>query len=395
MKHFHTHIRAAGHEVSLTESEKLRMRSALVSYMQLRPMPRHVAVARMPGYLTTLFWHRALAFVALLAVLGSSAGVSYAAESSLPGDLLYSVKTAINEPVRGALATTPSAKATWAMGVASQRATEAATLAAEQRLDPQTQSELASSLVAHAQVAEQALDEQATSAPQVSVQEAARFEARLSEYERVIASIAEDDADSVPTMAAAIRGERARVASVRARAEESVDDGSEAIHAIVRGRLSAAQRVAKDNHGAFSPETADAVAESIETASATLPDLDRATGASSTRADLMRSLEQTERLATFVETSAAIHQRTGLVIDDSRRSGRSRGKMRSAEARTTAAPAAMMLSAPVADMAIATTSAATTTPAQIRAEDGDRHDSGGEEHEGDRERTLEISVPEL
>jgi hypothetical protein len=195
------------------------------------------------------------------------------------------------------------------MGVASQRATEAATLAAEQRLDPQTQSELASSLVAHAQVAEQALDEQATSAPQVSVQEAARFEARLSEYERVIASIAEDDADSVPTMAAAIRGERARVASVRARAEESVDDGSEAIHAIVRGRLSAAQRVAKDNHGAFSPETADAVAESIETASATLPDLDRATGASSTRADLMRSLEQTERLATFVETSAAIHQR--------------------------------------------------------------------------------------
>jgi hypothetical protein len=55
----------------------------------------------------------------------------------------------------------------------------------------------------------------------------------------------------------------------------------------------------------------------------------------------------------------------------------------------------MMLSAPVADMAIATTSAATTTPAQIRAEDGDRHDSGGEEHEGDRERTLEISVPEL
>lgn len=76
MKHFHTHIRAAGHEVSLTESEKLRMRSALVSYMQLRPMPRHVAVARMPGYLTTLFWHRALAFVALLAVLGSSAGAT-------------------------------------------------------------------------------------------------------------------------------------------------------------------------------------------------------------------------------------------------------------------------------------------------------------------------------
>jgi hypothetical protein len=399
MKHFHTHIRDAGHEVSLTEGERLRIRYALSSYMQLRPIARRAQQARVPGIIPMIFWQRTLAFVALLAVLGSSAGISYAAESSLPGDLLYPVKISINEPVRGALATSPSAKAKWAIGVAAQRATEAATLAAEQRLDPETQSQLASSLVAHAHVAEAALDEQATSAPQVSAQEAARFEARLSEYERVIASIAEDDADAAPTMASAIREERARVASVRERAEESSDDGSEAIHAIIRGRLSATERVAKDNHGAFSSATADALVESIAAASATLPDLERDRGASSTRADLMRSLEQSERLATFVEASAAIHQRTGLVIDDSRHSGRSRGKNgknKDAEARAAvSAPAAMMLSAPAADTA--TTTVATTTPDRIRTEDrpDDSRDSGGDEHEGDHERTLQISVPQL
>ena len=94
---FYTYIRQAADEVSLTEAESVRMRSTLRSYMDMHPIHVPLRARPTPSWYD-IFAHPALAFVAVCAILGSSAGVSYAAESSLPGDVLYPLKVAINEP---------------------------------------------------------------------------------------------------------------------------------------------------------------------------------------------------------------------------------------------------------------------------------------------------------
>jgi hypothetical protein len=158
-KPFHHHIHTAAHEVSLSEAERARMRDTITAYMAMKPVRTTHAdtTYRAFSFLEIIFSPRLVTLVLIGAILGSSAGVSYAAESALPGDTLYSVKTRIIEPVRGALATTPKAKKDWALQVADERAKEAATLAAENKLDAATQTELETSFRTHAKLASQAI----------------------------------------------------------------------------------------------------------------------------------------------------------------------------------------------------------------------------------------------
>jgi hypothetical protein len=76
------------------------------------------------------------AFAACVLVLCVGLGTSYAAENSLPGQALYSFKTRVNEPLEGALALTPQAKAEWSAELTNRRLQEAEELAATNSLSP-------------------------------------------------------------------------------------------------------------------------------------------------------------------------------------------------------------------------------------------------------------------
>lgn len=390
MNRFTDHIHTAAHEHGLTDAEKLRMRSTLHAYMALKPRRAvPVAAAHIATPFSWVFAHRVLAFAAVLAILGSSAGVSYAAESALPGDPLYAIKTNVNEPLRGVLATTPQAKAEWAIQVAGERAKEAATLAAEKRLDATTQAQLETSLVAHAQIATAALDAQATSSPATSAEVATRFEARLSEYERVIAAIGTDDGDAAPALAVALRTEREHVAVVRAKAEDAdTATDTEALHSAASGRLAVADKLAKLNASAFSSSTANDIAASLDTASSALARVraENADDATRTRGELRRTIETSEKLATFVETSAAIHDRTGITI----------GSHTSAQSRTTR-PAAVMatFSAPAsfATDTAATTTATSSVDSESQGDESSKKGSDSHDNSDSNEHVLELSVP--
>lgn len=60
--------------------------------------------------------------------LALGGGASFVAESSIPGDALYIVKTQVNEPVWGAIASSPEGHAHWEAQLASRRLNEAAEL---------------------------------------------------------------------------------------------------------------------------------------------------------------------------------------------------------------------------------------------------------------------------
>lgn len=146
------------------ETEQIRMTSAEKTAMRLRLRQEMGVVAEpaggtsMPARPTQspyvwMFAPRSLAMlsVALLVIL--STGSAYAAEGSLPGAPLYSVKTKVLEPLKVALAPTTQAKAEVNAKIAAVRVQEAQALAAQGTLTPEVVEQISTSYNEHAQAA--------------------------------------------------------------------------------------------------------------------------------------------------------------------------------------------------------------------------------------------------
>ncbi len=81
---------------------------------------------------------RVIPFAMVLILVFLSAGTSFAAESSLPGETLYPVKININEGVIDFLSFSPKSKADWAVRAIERRLEEAAQLSVDGRLNDST-----------------------------------------------------------------------------------------------------------------------------------------------------------------------------------------------------------------------------------------------------------------
>ncbi|MFZ1987526.1 MAG: DUF5667 domain-containing protein, partial [Minisyncoccia bacterium] len=144
MNDFHTQFHTHAKDTRLTDAERSRMLARLTSVMEERPVFT-------PGVRSPYVFHfpRAVTF-ALLFVFVVTGGTTYAAQGSLPGDVLYPLKTKVTEPLEGALAFGEEAKAKWHAGVAEERLTEAEKLAEKGKLDSTTSSKLAVAFTEHA-----------------------------------------------------------------------------------------------------------------------------------------------------------------------------------------------------------------------------------------------------
>lgn len=89
----------------------------------------------------------------VVAVLVLGGGTSFMAESSVPGDVLYVVKTSVNEEVRGVLAVGAEADAKWEAELAVRRLGEATELEARGELTADAAAELNAAFTKHAEAA--------------------------------------------------------------------------------------------------------------------------------------------------------------------------------------------------------------------------------------------------
>lgn len=128
---------AAEHSV-LLPSEKMFARVHITEMMH--------ELKEAPGFWSLrLFSFRRFiaALSAVLAMFGTGGGVlAYAAEDALPGDTLYSVKVAINEPAIAFLHRTPQAKARWAGRKLERRLAEAEKLSLRDSITPEIEATL-------------------------------------------------------------------------------------------------------------------------------------------------------------------------------------------------------------------------------------------------------------
>jgi hypothetical protein len=91
--------------------------------------------------------------IALILALCVGGGVSLAAENSVPGDVLYVVKTEVNENVRAAVAVSAEAEANWQAKAAERRLKEAQELSAQGELTADVAAELGAQFSEHAEAA--------------------------------------------------------------------------------------------------------------------------------------------------------------------------------------------------------------------------------------------------
>lgn len=117
----------------MTHDEKSAMRETLVRFVVAHPAI-HPAVEHGDSVLSpySLFGRMRNFKTMTLVVFGGIAmggSVAFAAEGALPGDLLYPVKTEVNERVRGMVAFTPQSKAAWEVRLVERRLEEIEKLA--------------------------------------------------------------------------------------------------------------------------------------------------------------------------------------------------------------------------------------------------------------------------
>lgn len=219
MTNFEKHITKAGESYKLSADERAKMSRVVREYMTHKPLARAEMYSVSVSYRWFSFAHRPLA-AALVLVLVFGSGVSYAAENALPGDALYSVKTYVNEPARLALASSAEAKAEIQIEFAERRIEEATVLAAEGRLDEDTEGQLAAAFESHAAAAAEHIAEADTDDSSASVELSSRFENRLAAHENVLAEVEagreDEDAPHSARLAEAIHIASMNVINVRA-----------------------------------------------------------------------------------------------------------------------------------------------------------------------------------
>jgi hypothetical protein len=306
----------------LTPQERERMRAALVSYMEYKPARRPNVL---PSPLSGLFFSpRLIAAALVLAVFGSSVGVSYAAQNTLPGDWLYAIKVNVNEPLQGAFATSNAEKASWAMSVAGERVKEATALAAKGTLTGATEAELEASFSAHAQSATDAINAEASTSPEVGVEAAASYRAQLDEYGRILAQVSSLKGVQTLALVSSVQRESDRLARIGATAETKLSTSSSNV-AIAAARMQQSAHAQLDQSRglvrsitpALAPSSLSQVVSQLDDASSTLDQGEQLLTSASSGAALgtfQRALSAAKQLGAFLETSQTIHAHTGLVI---------------------------------------------------------------------------------
>jgi hypothetical protein len=151
MKSFHKDLAAYAEKTRLSARERSELRERLSTYMEYHPLPKRMRTAH-----TTPAASRAAARLFLAATRGVYARIAasalallllvvsipFAAESAVPGDILYPIKT-INENIRAQFISSPYEKVQFETELLQRRISEARLLAQEGKLDEATEAQIA------------------------------------------------------------------------------------------------------------------------------------------------------------------------------------------------------------------------------------------------------------
>lgn len=236
MDRFEQQLHTATKEIRLSSDEKLLMREKIERYMELVPLKqtapttssvfipsfsfiKHFSVSNFSAFARARFVPAAL--IAGL-VISTSAGVSYAAESALPGDVLYPVKVNVNEPVGGAFLFSQQERISWLAHLAERRLEEASILTAQGRLDSAKSQEVTTRFGAHTAEIKARTEELEANDPASAAEASAEVATTLEAHEAILARLAVEKDTPAPQTAALV-GQVRSAAKALARISEDAE----------------------------------------------------------------------------------------------------------------------------------------------------------------------------
>lgn len=237
---------ASGVVLSSKEKEEMRGRihdAILASPVRNAEGQRPQLQRSFLSQINNIFLRPMTAAIVLALTVAIGGGGAFAAEQSLPGDLLYPVKVNVNEEVKGAVSFSDEARAEWATRRAERRLEEAEGLTVQSRIDSDTSAQLEARLQAHIEKA----NEIAARLEQEGHAEAAakvydRMETSLETHAVVLALLSadSDSGGDLANMISFSASEGRASAESRGRAEGKVTS-SEApqVEAAAEGRMNA------------------------------------------------------------------------------------------------------------------------------------------------------------
>ncbi len=173
----------------LRPDEKAAFRKQLVAFMDGQPVqveervPLNVRIAdALTSFARGLLPQTAAAFAVVLVTGGS---IAWAAEDTLPGDVLYPVKTGLLEPMRAAMANDPADKAEKMADCARKRLLEAEKLLSGNRLTAENWQEIQTNMTANLDRADTLIASIAETDPETAATLSADLNMMLDTYHQV------------------------------------------------------------------------------------------------------------------------------------------------------------------------------------------------------------------
>lgn len=231
-------------KLNLTEAEKQQSLDFLLSRIEtVRNYYNNRHNKQKVTLLPLLLNHKyMLAGLLIAAILAMGGGTAAAAENTVPGDLLYPIKTRVNEEVRAALSVTPEAKISWEARRAERRLEEVEKLSEKNKLTTATSQMLADKFKEFAERADDRLaklkdkgkltDEQAEKLRE-------NFEVAIKAHEEVLSRLEEREQ---------ARGQLKEVLqSLREQASSTIKARLEHEWELLNGNVSTALKTVADN----------------------------------------------------------------------------------------------------------------------------------------------------
>lgn len=269
--------------ISLPSERRERMRQTLASYADFHPVETNAPRARVFSWFHLSVMRRHVLALPLLAVAGGlTGGVSYAAESAIPGAILYPIKIQVNERVVGLLSRSDEEAAKWQARIMLRRIDEAEQLAVSNSLDAATEASLRAQIAAsieNAVLGAQTLDKKGQRGTAANVR--AGMEASLRAHVDILAALGtrsvgadanekttvkKKEDEVLDSFIASLRAQRQSVAEARKEARGAETD----MAADARAYLAAAEESVEEARDAVGRNDEDAQANLAAQAKARL-----------------------------------------------------------------------------------------------------------------------------
>jgi hypothetical protein len=177
--------------------------------------------------------------IILLALI--TGGLTAAADSSLPNEKLYSLKTGVNEKVLGWFAVSHESKAEYETGLVRKRLQEAEIMAIRNDLDEKTITKIEDDIEKHTQNADMNIKELKTQDKLKAIEKSSELESSLSAHGKILKNMAKSNnsavriSDSVETKTENTNRNRAK------NEKEVTQQNSSEIEFAAQGKLTAAE----------------------------------------------------------------------------------------------------------------------------------------------------------